>query len=89
MKAKMIDWSDPAVAELWEAREQDEVYLVRFIKQYLLTPAQKARLAAQDIDIPDILNGRVLETKMVAARVNDMFRDWNARLGHEAFYLDE
>ncbi len=61
-----------------------EVYLVQAIKSWLLTPEQAEWLYRQQLDIADLLNGRVPgDANQYKAGV--IFDDWNARLGAKKF----
>jgi hypothetical protein len=60
----------------------DEPYLVAAIKKYLRTPEQKAIMAARDITIEDLLNGRVEGDQSI---YDSIFKEWNATLGEKIF----
>jgi Trp operon repressor len=59
-----------------------EEHTVRIIKQHLLTPDQRAKLAARFISIEDLLNGRVEGDQGI---YDEIFSVWNAKLGRRMF----
>ncbi len=61
-----------------------EHYLVAAIKQYLLTQIQRTWLFKSNLDITDLLNGRI-EDPGDEAIAEDVFATWNARLGAKKF----
>lgn len=64
----------------------EEPELVRAIKTYLLTDAQRAILVKYDWSIEDILNGRNEYPDADAEPAQEaMFADWNQRIGSNTF----
>jgi len=72
-----------AFAEQRESIEYDEKYLVRFIRQFLLTDVQKERIAAWNIDVADLVNGRY--PIRYSDEVRSWRREWNQSLGERRF----
>jgi len=72
-----------AFQEERESIEYDEKYLVRFIRDYLLTDEQKQRLAALNLDVADLCNGRFPITH--SAEIHSWFAGWNRSLGQRYF----
>lgn len=66
---------------------EEEYQLVKFIRQFLLTPEQKAKLEEWNITIEDILNGRI-EGDLEGTKYNYFFDAWNEKLGKKAFGFD-
>jgi len=62
-----------------------EEYAVMFIKAHLRTPAQKEWLDSQDLSIEDVLNGRFGDKPDHEAYIDNMFVEWNAKLGQKVF----
>ncbi len=75
----------PSITEdefyLWE--NADEEHFVELIKKFLLTSDQRAQLAALDLTIEDLLNGRFTGEQEASAFA--IFADWNAKLGKDHF----
>jgi len=59
----------------------EEHYLVAAIKRHLLTDIQKKELAARDISIEDVLNGRTVYEQFIT----NLFNEWNQKLGFKSF----
>lgn len=81
--------NDAEAAEFLEAykqgyhREQD---LVRFIRKRLMEPREKLWLARNDIEVADILNGRV-EGEQQQNACDQLMRRWNERAGFRMFHV--
>lgn len=70
--------------ELWvSALEEDEKYIISFIRKYLITDAQKQRLYELNADIADLLNGRIRSN--IEDPYSYFFDDWNEKLGKKEF----
>lgn len=66
---------------LW--KNADEEHFVELIKKFLRTEDQRAQLAAMDLTIADLLNGRF--TGEQDESVLAIFADWNSKLGMDHF----
>lgn len=78
-----LSGEDQEFFESWKQGYHREEDAVRFIKTHLLTREQKLYLFEQDLDVYDLLNGRI--TGEQEAAVEKMFVDWNEKLGHHMF----
>ncbi len=72
---------------LYDSFDQDEKYFVQFIKDYLLTPNQKAFLQEHDISVTDCLCGRT-PIDLSKAIYRNLYRPWNDKLGYKQFSDD-
>lgn len=72
--------------ELWvSAIEEDDKYLVDFVRQYLITEEQKKRLQQLNADIDDLFCGRVKGDELSDDPYSYFFDDWNEKLGRKEF----
>ena len=67
-----------------ELVDHDEIYLVRAIEAYLLTPAQDMMLKRNDLSISDLLNGRYPCTDH-SIMIEKFYKPWNSALGWPEF----
>lgn len=73
------------VVAFWKGGEfHEEQYLVEAIIKHLRTDEQRLALAAADITIEQMLNGRV-KGDAGYALINRIFDEWNKKLGFKAF----
>jgi hypothetical protein len=66
--------------------EFGEEYTVPFIRNKLMTPAQRQQLAAMNYDVSDLLNGRFRLDEADTIE-QDFFHPWNQLLGSDIFRL--
>jgi hypothetical protein len=72
------------IADFFKGGEfHEEHYLIKAIKQHLLTPAQRQEMFEWDFDIADMLNGRVGGAACDCA--GQIFDEWNRKLGFQHF----
>jgi len=78
---------DPSEREvlLWNMKQgwMDESLVVRYIRAFLLSPADKEALFRLDLDIADLLNGRYGGD--AEPIVTSIFSNWNTVLGEKQF----
>ena len=94
-KDEMIDldglcYGDPTweqVVEFWKDDGDfcEEHYLVSAIERWLLTEDQRKRMFDAKLSIEKMLNGRYVGDGQTGKTVSDIYGEWNAKLGFQAF----
>lgn len=74
-------WTE-VVAFFREGEFQEEHYLTRAIRKYLLSAEQRKRLDSEGLTIEDYLNGRCSREQVFKLRLAE---EWNTQLGFRYF----